>query len=471
MPRWFSNLPVWLRAFPRRHMVALSGTLLFTVVILLLLPATQQLEQEVTRVKPIDLQPPINPEPSIIPSVLTDTKVAEQKAPPSNTPEPSADLRPQPAKKVDAPIPFHFVTVKSGDTLSDIFSEQGLGAKWVLAILKSKEGEKLKRLVPGDRLGFVLSGKDELQQLRFQESLTRYIDYIANEPYSFTSTVVKLETESIPRYAEGTILNSLFYDGNKAGLSEKTIMEFAGLFGWDIDFALDLREGDRFRIIYEEIYFKGEKVRDGDILVAEFVNQGKAFRALKYTDSQGEVGYYTPEGRSVKKAFIRTPVDFARISSRFNLRRKHPVLHTIRAHRGVDYAASPGTPIKATGNGKVKFIGRKGGYGNVIILQHGSRYTTLYAHMKGFRRGLKRGSRIKQGQVIGYVGSTGLASGPHLHYEFRVDGVHRDPLRVKLPQALPIVKKERKNFDLQAQAMLAQLAAEEKEFQIATNDG
>jgi murein DD-endopeptidase MepM/ murein hydrolase activator NlpD len=235
------------------------------------------------------------------------------------------------------------------------------------------------------------------------------------------------------------------------------IMELAAIFGWDIDFALDIRRGDHFTVVYQEYYLEGKKVRDGDILAAEFTNQGKSYRAIRYVDADGNAGFYTPEGLSLRKAFLRTPVKFSRISSRFTLHRKHPILNRIRAHKGVDYAAPRGTPIRATGDGKVVFRGRKGGYGRTIVIQHGSKYSTLYGHMSRYNGKVKLGRRVRQGQVIGYVGSSGLATGPHLHYEFRIDGVHRNPLTVKLPVAEPIAKRYRDDFQKLATPLIAQL--------------
>jgi murein DD-endopeptidase MepM/ murein hydrolase activator NlpD len=225
-------------------------------------------------------------------------------------------------------------------------------------------------------------------------------------------------------------------------------MEMAGIFGWDIDFALELRKGDSFKLLYEEHFLDGNKLRNGPILMAEFNNDGKLFKAVRYQTPDGNTSYYDPDdGRNKKRAFIRTPVKFARISSRFTNGRFHPVLKKWRAHRGVDYAAPTGTPIKAAGNGKVIFRGTKGGYGKTVIIQHGTKYTTLYAHLSKYAKSSKKGRTIKQGQIIGYVGKTGLATGPHLHYEFRVNGVHRNPLTVKLPKADPINSKYRKDFD------------------------
>ncbi|MCU7945715.1 MAG: peptidoglycan DD-metalloendopeptidase family protein, partial [Candidatus Thiodiazotropha sp. (ex Cardiolucina cf. quadrata)] len=241
------------------------------------------------------------------------------------------------------------------------------------------------------------------------------------------------------------------------GLSERLIMQLADIFGWDIDFALEIRSGDRFTVIFQEDYLDGEKLRDGPILAAEFVNQGRTYRALRYTDDSGNSDYFTPKGRSMRKAFLRAPVDFRRISSKFTRERYHPVLGKKRPHRGVDYAAKTGTPIKSAGDGKIIHRGKKGGYGRTVIIQHGQTYTTLYAHLSRYNKKAKRGQKVKQGQVIGYVGKTGLATGPHLHYEFRVNGVHRNPLTVKLPAAEPIAKKYRAGFQMKIQPLLSKL--------------
>jgi len=200
-----------------------------------------------------------------------------------------------------------------------------------------------------------------------------------------------------------------------------------------------------------------EKLRDGPIIAAEFVNRGKTYRAVRYIDAEGRSNYYTPDGTAMRKAFLRTPVEFSRISSRFTLARRHPILNTIRAHKGVDYAAPAGTPVRSTSDGIIAFKGIKGGYGNVIELQHGSRYRTVYAHLSGFARNVRTGKHVSQGQIIGYVGQTGLASGPHLHYEFRVDGVHRNPLAVKVAQADPIGNRYRDDFIRQSQPLFAHL--------------
>ncbi len=353
------------------------------------------------------------------------------------------------------------VTVKSGDNLSIIFPKVGLSARDVYNVAQTGKSIKpLLNLKPGQELRFGLStdtdGKTALKKLELIFSPIKKLQLVATNDGYKAETLTK-ETDKRQKQVYGEIESSLFGSGLKAGLSDKLVMELAHVFGWDIDFALDLRQGDSFKVIFEEDYLNGEKFDDGDILAAEFTNKGKTFRAVRYTDKEGNTHYYTPKGESMRKTFTRTPVHFSRISSVFNPNRKHPVLKTSRPHRGVDYAAKTGTPILATGDGKVNFIGNKGGYGRVIILSHGGKYTTLYAHMSKYKSGLKRGQRVKQGQVIGYVGMSGLATGPHLHYEFRVNGVHRNPLTVALPKAEPLNAKYMVEFKQQSQPLLAQL--------------
>jgi len=330
------------------------------------------------------------------------------------------------------------VTVKPGQTLSDIFEGQGLGFSEAMAVVKLGKGtEQLKKLRAGEKLLLKKSPEQKLEELRYELDEANILQ-VRRTDAGFEPITLAAEIERHQTAVSGVIENSLFLDGQRAGLSNRLLMQMAEMFAYDIDFALDLRSGDRFGVVYEELYKDGKKLRDGDILAAEFVNRGQSHRAVRYMDADGNIAYYTPEGDSLRKAFIRTPVDFARISSGFNPRRRHPILNTIRAHKGVDYAAAAGTPVKATGDGRVEFIGVKGGYGRVIVLKHGSQYTTLYAHLSGYRKGLKTGAPIRQGQVIGYVGSSGLATAPHLHYEFRINGVHKNPMTVALPRSNPL---------------------------------
>jgi len=315
--------------------------------------------------------------------------------------------------------------------------------------------KELKSVYPGQKLHFHLSDEN-LVGIELETNVNRRLKVVkTNSDYLVDEVVRDFEVRT--QVASSTIDNSLFLAGQRAGLSAAVIMELANIFGWDIDFALDIRTGDQFSVVYEEKYLDGEKIKDGAIIAAEFVNAGESYRAVRYTDSKGDTDYYSQNGRSMRKPFLRTPVDFARISSRFNLKRKHPILNKIRAHKGVDYAASTGTPIKSSGDGKVVHRGNKGGYGRTIIVKHGSRYSTLYAHMHKYARNTQVGKRVKQGQIIGYVGKSGLATGPHLHYEFRVNGVHRNPLTVKLPDASPLPKSEMQRFKTATAEQFARL--------------
>ncbi len=352
------------------------------------------------------------------------------------------------------------VTVKSGDNLSLIFPRIGLSARDVYDIAQlGKNIKPLLNLKPGQTLRFGLLENDKTQLQKIElvlDPINTLLVSKSDDGYKATTHTREVDTKQVQ--ASGTIVSSLFGAGKDAGLSDKLVMELAYIFGWDIDFALDLRENDHFKMVYTEKYIDGEKFADGDIVAAEFVNQGKSFKAIRYTDENGLSRFYTPSGESMRKAFNRTPVHFSRISSKFNPNRKHPKLKGVtRPHQGVDYAAKTGTPIMATGDGKVQFIGKKGGYGNTIILSHGGKYTTLYAHMSRFAKSMKSGKRVNQGDVIGYIGSSGLATGPHLHYEFRVNGVHRNPLTVALPKAESLPKKYKADFDKKAQPLLAQL--------------
>lgn len=345
--------------------------------------------------------------------------------------------------------------IKTGDNLSNIFTSLGLNSDLHEILQLGESVKELKSIHPQQKIHFYLKD-DSLIKLELETSLNRQLQIIQEQEKYIVNEVVRdfdIQTQS----AHSIIQDSLFLSGQRAGLSDSIIMQLANIFGWDIDFALDIRSGDRFSVIYEEKYLDGVKVKDGEIIVAEFVNSGKSFRAIRYTDSQNKTDYYSDSGRSMRKPFLRTPVDFARISSRFNLTRKHPILNTIRAHKGVDYAAAIGTPIMAAGDGKVIFRGSKGGYGSTIIIQHGSQYSTLYAHMHKYANRTQKGARVKQGQIIGYIGKSGLATGPHLHYEFRVNGVHRNPLTVKLPDAQPLPESELIRFHSKTQTQFAQL--------------
>lgn len=340
------------------------------------------------------------------------------------------------------PTDWKALTVESGQTLSTIFEAEGLPHSESLQLLTlSKDARELRNLRPGETIRLRKNVEGGLEELSYEidETHTLQVRRVDDQLEAFT---IAAELEKRQAEVAGVIDSSLFAAAQKAGLSNRLTLELAQIFNYDIDFALDLRRGDRFVVVYDAYYKDGKKLRDGNITVAEFVNKGKVHQAMRYVDKKGSVAYYAPDGRSFRKAFIRTPVDFARISSGFNLARKHPILNVIRAHKGVDYAAGTGTPVKTTGDGVVEFVGKKSGYGNVIVIRHDSKYETLYGHLSRFRTGLRNGSKVKMGQVIGYVGATGLATAPHLHYEFRVSGMHVNPITVKLPRANPLSKSE-----------------------------
>ncbi|MDH3746560.1 MAG: peptidoglycan DD-metalloendopeptidase family protein [Gammaproteobacteria bacterium] len=348
------------------------------------------------------------------------------------------------------------LTIGRGDTLDKLFRQHNLNLGHLAAVAALEEPRKIfRRLKPGDEFD-ILHDNGSIVSMYSVLDLTSALKIERGEE-GFSTEIVERPIEVRKRIAYGVIETSLFESGADASLSDKVIMNVAGIFAWDIDFVLDIRQGDNFYVQYEEIWQNDEFVTDGEIIVAEFNNNRRTHRAIRFIDADGYSDYFTPEGDSVRKAFIRAPVDFTRVSSNFNPRRRHPILNKIRAHRGVDYAAPRGTPIKAAGNGKVIFRGVKNGYGNAIILQHGGNITTLYAHMSGFAASARIGRRMRQGQTIGYVGATGLATANHLHYEYRLNGVHRNPRTVALPKAEPIDAKYRDEFLASVEPILEEL--------------
>lgn len=453
-----------IKNFPKFHILAVGG-LSSALAITLLLSPSADVEANRTSVPLIIDTPAID-------QALELT--VEDNEPYITDATALHDLTSQETIAVTTPIETtenwqHF-EVKKGDTLSAIFSRAGFSASQLYKVLgDAKENKALANVYPGQKIAFVVNEQNQISKIKHTRSRLEHLLITRDDNGSYHSQEVHIAPDVHLAYAEGTIEDSLFLAAQSAGLPGALIMELATIFGWDIDFILDIRTGDQFKLTYEELFVDGEKIGHGKILAARFVNQGKTYEAVLYKDRKGIENYFTPGGDSMRKAFLRTPVDFARISSHFNLRRKHPVLHTIRAHKGTDYAASRGTPIKVSGDGKVVFAGRKGGYGKVVIVQHGQNIKTLYAHLHNYGRGIKSGQRVRQGQVIGYVGSTGLASGPHLHYEFLVNGVHKNPLTVKLPQAKAIASGERAKFDEISNIAMSQLNTLADSYQVASN--
>jgi murein DD-endopeptidase MepM/ murein hydrolase activator NlpD len=357
--------------------------------------------------------------------------------------------------------PFEFVAVTIGrnDTLDQVF--RGLQLKLSdLAELRSLPDvrKSLDMIRPGDVIQMThLNGEIKSLTRRINETATLSV---TRPDGVFSANIVENPLETGETTLRGTVDSSLYVAVNEAGGSDRLAVELADVFKYDIDFVNQVQPGDSFIVAHEQQYQDGEFVRDGDILAAEFVNSGKTYRAVRYVGPNGRADYYTPDGRPVRKAFLRYPVDYARISSGFSLARRHPVLNRVRAHKGIDFAAATGTPIKAAGAGRVVSRGRNGGYGNVVVLAHGKGITTLYGHMSRFAKGLSVGDRVAQGQVIGYVGMTGLATGPHVHYEYRVNGVHQNPARVTVPKADPIPASLMADFKAQTAPLLARLGAQ-----------
>jgi murein DD-endopeptidase MepM/ murein hydrolase activator NlpD len=350
------------------------------------------------------------------------------------------------------------VMVARNDTLDRIFRKLELSVADLASLRELPElRAHLDRLHPGELLKISLKGSEFFgleRQLSPSETLK-----VVREPSGFATDLVENPLEKTVRTASAEIRSSLFQAAGAAGISDGTALKIADIFAWDIDFVLDIQPGDRFTVTHEHLSQDGEPIGDGDILAVEFVNRGQAYRAVRYTSPDGTSAYFTPEGRSLRKAFIRAPVEFTRISSRFNPNRRHPVLNRMRAHKGVDYAAPIGTPVKAAGEGRVRFVGTRGGYGKVVELEHAGQVRTVYGHLSRFARGVSRGDRIRQGEIIGYVGMTGLATGPHLHYEYLVRGVHKDPQKVPLPTAAPVPANRLADFRAATGPLLARLDA------------
>ncbi len=337
------------------------------------------------------------------------------------------------------------VRVGRNDTLDAIFRRAQLSLA-DLAAVRSLPGLKadLDRLHRGESLTLVREG-EALHGLTRRLSLAQTLE-VTRGSSGFEAHVIANPLETRTRTLSGKIEHSLFEAMSAAGGHDSTTLALADIFAWDIDFVNDIQPGDTFTVTYQEVYDHGKYAEDGPILAARFVNDGHEYLAVRYVSPDGHVGYYTPDGRSLRKAFLRAPLEFTRVSSPFSLHRRHPILNLIRAHKGVDYAAPIGTPVRAAGDGRVIVAGRKGGYGNVVMLDHAHGITTVYGHLSRFARGLHVGAHVAQGTVIAYVGMTGLATGPHLHYEFRVNGVYKNPQTVSLPDAVPIDASLRADF-------------------------
>lgn len=355
--------------------------------------------------------------------------------------------------------------VGSGDNLSTLSQRAKFSAKDVYKISSSPNGKSLRNLYPGEKLRFGANDTGQLIELHYVKTPLESQVFIRQEDSFVAETRVR-EPEIILSYGEGVIEDSLYLSGKQSNLPDKLIMEMADIFGWDIDFVFDIRPGDSFALLFEDRFIEGVKLSTGNIVAASFTNRNKRYQAVRYTNKKGQSNYYTPEGLSMRKTFLRTPLDIFRISDGFNLRRKHPIHKKIKAHRGVDYAAPRGTPVYAAGGGKVTEAGYSKYNGNYVFIQHGQTYITKYLHLD--KKKVRKGQTVKQRQIIGTVGSTGYSTGSHLHYEFLINGVHRNPRTVTLPQARPIPKTDRLEFDLAVSPVLAQLAEYRAARQLAT---
>jgi len=346
--------------------------------------------------------------------------------------------------------------IQRGDTFAGLLSRLRIEDAEAISFLRNNDDARgLRQLVPGRIVRAQTSEDGRLLALRYSTGVMVLTAKPEGAGYRVDQEVAPLERRILMRSAE--IRTSLFAATDAARITDAVAGQLADIFSTDIDFHRDLRRGDRFTVVYEMFFEAGEPVSSGRVLAAEFVNQGKALQAIWFQHPDGQGDYYTTEGKSIKKAFLRSPLEFSRISSGFTEARYHPILQRWRAHKGIDYAAPTGTGVRATADGIVETATTDRGYGNVIVLRHQHKYTTLYGHLSAFARGINRGARVSQGQVIGYVGATGLATGPHLHYEFRINEVHQDPLRVAMPEAPPITPEKRGTFDAVALPMAQRL--------------
>jgi len=333
--------------------------------------------------------------------------------------------------------------VKEGENLSLIFEKYQVSLNNTYKIFRKDKSDEVKNILPNDRLEFIFLG-EELQEIHIHKG-----PLLSYQIEVFPQILIKRIDKKpvlLNSFRTGVIESSFYLAGLKNDIPESVIMDLAYIFGWDIDFVFDIRVGDRFKILYETPFVDGQQIENGSILFAEFYNQNNQYTAIRYEGQNKKWEYFDEFGDSLEKAFLRAPLDFAYVSSHFNPNRRHPILNTIRAHNGVDYAAKRGTPIRATGEGIIQSVGWKSGYGRTIVIRHGGEITTLYAHLEKYHPSISKGLKISQGQTIGYVGDSGLATAPHLHYEFRIGERRTDPLKVALPSASPLAQSKMNQF-------------------------
>lgn len=430
----FSKL---IKALPKTH-VALVSAALALVFFALILPSGQVQANRRSLPLPSDLS--IDPQLTL--STIANPTLSE------------------PALLADQPeSSWQELTVRKGDNLAKIFDRAGLSASDMNDVVQSgPEGKLLKHIFPGQKLAFQTNEDGQLIALRYEETQLKSTQYSRDDD-NFVAEKINRQPEVRHQFASGNITSSFYKAGLDAGLTDGMILQLADIFGGEVDFVLDLRSSDRFSVMFDEYYLDGKKVGNGPILAASFTNQGDTHDAFRYVYANGEVGYFAQDGTSMRKTFLRAPLDFLRISSPFSMSRKHPLFNINRPHRGIDYSAPTGTPIYAAGDGRIVQSSFSSSNGNFVVIEHNGTYSTKYLHMQ--KRAVAAGQRVKQHQVIGYVGSTGYATGPHLHYEFLVNGVHTNPATIasKLPKADRIAAGEQRRFGEQVRNLQTQFAA------------
>ena len=347
-------------------------------------------------------------------------------------------------EEISEVLSYRIHEVMDGENLSIIFEEFKVPLNTAYRIFRLDKNNLLSKIKPGDEMKFTYLGEDITGIEIIKDSINSILIEITDK---ISIKKISKDVELIQSFKSGVIKTSFYEAALEAEIPDSIIMDFAYIFGWDVDFIFDIREGDSFNVIYETPYSEGEKVKNGDIILAKFVNRGKIYSANRFFLNENDKEFFDDNGNNLQKAFLRAPLDFAYISSHFNPNRMHPVLHTIRAHNGVDYAAKTGSPIRTTGNGTVHYAGRRNGCGNEIVIKHSNDYSTRYCHLNKFKSGIKKGTKVIQGETIGFVGSTGLATGPHLHYEFKIGNKHVDPVKLQLPSAEPISQNLRPDFN------------------------
>lgn len=373
----------------------------------------------------------------------------------------AAANKPAVTAKADTGPQWQTITLKKGDTLGKVFAKLGISAQQLHALLQLKEvNSSLKKLQPGNQIKVQISADKKLHHLSYALNALDTLE-VSRSNDSLKANIIHLKPDTQLTYASATVVHSLAQATRQAGLQGKLITQLAHIFKDKVQLS-SARPGDKIKVLFEEDYIHGKKIRTGNIVAASLNLHGKAYKAVRYVDAKGNIDYYTPEGLSLKRGFIRYPVNYTYISSGFSHNRFDPVLHRMASHEAIDFAAPAGTPIKASGDGKISFAGKKGGYGNMVMIQHDRKFASLYAHLQRFASNIRPGVPVKQGQVIGYVGQTGMATGPHLHYEFHINGVKHNPLTIDLPSAAPLSRLARNKFIPQARQLMARLEGEQK---------